>query len=279
MKKNQNQKKKIINKKILENFKKELIKQLYKDLFNLNKDLYKKEDITYEFFLFRYYNIIESNINFDKPDYPGLVDKMNSIITKDILNNKQNKEKMKEIEELYNNMEWELINKYKSSLEMEQKLKEKKEKEEKMRKYNEELNKQIELNKMLKNKNIKLNKEDKYLLNEKEAEKELQEIKIKKSKDININNNNNNAQINDNKNLENDNINNIDENVDKDDMISKMVDKIMRQKKEEKIDNILNGIKSKYHIEQKEYVMPEIKYDQKKIDEIFNKEMLKYQDI
>ena len=54
---------------------------------------------------------------------------MNSIITKDILNNKQNKEKMKEIEELYNNMEWELINKYKSSLEMEQKLKEKKEKE------------------------------------------------------------------------------------------------------------------------------------------------------
>ena len=38
-----------------------------------------------------------------------------------------------------------------------------------MRKYNEELNKQIELNKMLKNKNIKLNKEDKYLLDEKEA--------------------------------------------------------------------------------------------------------------
>ncbi len=265
------------NYKILENFKKELVKQLYKDLFKLNKDLYINEDITYEFFLFHYYSIIEENINFSKPDYQGLVDKMNSIITQNILNNKQNKEKNKEIEELYENNEWELINKYKSSLEMEKKLKEKKEREEKIKKYNEELNKQIENNKMLKNKNIKVNKEDKYLLDEKEAKKELMEIKIDKSKDKLIENYKNiKRNIQEEEKI---NMNILEENIDKDEIISKMVDKIMKQKREEKIDSILNGMRSKNFIEQKEYIMPEIKYDPKKIDELIKKEMLKYQDI
>ena len=265
------------NYKILENFKKELVKQLYKDLFKLNKDLYINEDITYEFFLFHYYSIIEENINFSKPDYPELVDKMNSIITQNILNNKQNKEKNKEIEELYENNEWELINKYKSSLEMEKKLKEKKEREEKIKKYNEELNKQIENNKMLKNKNIKVNKEDKYLLDEKEAKKELMEIKIDKSKDKLIENDKNiKRNIQEEEKI---NMNILEENIDKDEIISKMVDKIMKQKREEKIDSILNGMRSKNFIEQKEYIMPEIKYDPKKIDELIKKEMLKYQDI
>ena len=265
------------NYKILENFKKELVKQLYKDLFKLNKDLYINEDITYEFFLFHYYSIIEENINFTKPDYPGLVDKMNSIITQNILNNKQKKEKNKEIEELYENNEWELINKYKSSLEMEKKLKEKKEREEKIKKYNEELNIQIENNKMLKNKNIKVNKEDKYLLDEKEAKKEMMEIKIDKSKDKLIEND---KSIKRNIQEEEKIIMNIlEENIDKDEIISKMVDKIMKQKREEKIDSILNGMRSKNFIEQKEYIMPEIKYDPKKIDELIKKEMLKYQDI
>ena len=265
------------NYKILENFKKELVKQLYKDLFKLNKDLYINEDITYEFFLFHYYSIIEENINFSKPDYPGLVDKMNSIITQNILNYKQNKEKNKEIEELYENNEWELINKYKSSLEMEKKLKEKKEREEKIKKYNEELIKQIENNKMLKNKNIKVNREDKYLLDEKEAKKELMEIKIDKSKDKLIENDKNiKRNIQEEEKI---NMNILEENIDKDEIISKMVDKIMKQKREEKIDSILNGMRSKNFIEQKEYIMPEIKYDPKKIDELIKKEMLKYQDI
>ena len=265
------------NYKILENFKKELVKQLYKDLFKLNKDLYINEDITYEFFLFHYYSIIEENINFSKPDYPGLVDKMNSIITQNILNNKQNKEKNKEIEELYENNEWELINKYKSSLEMEKKLKEKKEREEKIKKYNEELNKQIENNKMLKNKNIKVNKEDKYLLDEKEAKKELMEIKIDKSRDKLIENDKNiKRNIQEEEKI---NMNILEENIDKDEIISKMVDKIMKQKREERIDSILNGMRSKNFIEQKEYIMPEIKYDPKKIDELIKKEMLKYQNI
>ena len=261
--------------KILENFKKELVKQLYKDLLNLNKDLYINEEITYEFFLFHYYKTIEENLNFNKPDYAGLVEKMNKIITNNILNNKENKEKNEEIEELYQNNEWDLINKYKSSLEIERKLKERKEREEKMKKYNEELNKQIERNKILRKENIKINKEDKYLLNEKEAQKELQEIKINNLKYEDIANQNNNiSNIKDIK-----NINDIDENMDKDNIISKMVDKIMNEKKAQKIDNILCGIRSKYNIEQNEYLMPEIKYDPKKIDEIIQREMFKYQDI
>lgn len=267
----QKQRKNINNNKILENFKKELIKQLYKDIYNLNKDLFINEEITYELFLFRYYSLIEKNINLNNPDYPGLVEKLNSVIKNNILQNKQNREKNDEIEELYNNAEWELINKYKSSIEIEQRLREKKEKEKKMKNYEEELNKQIELNKILKNKkdeNILIKKEDKFLLNESEAKKELRQIKIEQKKDEGINDKINEI-----------NINNIDEYMDKDELIAKMVDKILMKKKEEKIDNILNGIKSKYFLENKNFIIPEIKYDKKNIDDILYKEMQQYQDI
>ena len=259
------------NYKILENFKKELIKQLYRDIYNLNKDLFIKEEITYELFLFRYYTLIDKNINLNNPDYPGLVEKLNSIIKTNILKNKENKQKNDEIEELYKNAEWDLINKYKASIEVEKKLKEKKEKEKKMQKYQDELNKQIELNKILKNKldeNVLISKEDNYLLNFSEAKKELQQIKIEKLNDKDIDDKINEI-----------NINNIDEYMDKDELITKMVDKIIKKKKEEKIDNILNGIKSNYYLENEDFIIPEIKYDKKNIDDLINKEMLKYQDI
>ena len=259
--------------KILDNFKKELIKQLYQDLFKLNKDLFTSEKITYEYFLYEYYTVIDENINFDNPDYPGLVYKMNDIVKKRVLANKQNRELNEEIDDLYQNAEWELINKYKSSLEMEKKLQERKAKVEKMQKYNEELTKQIELNKILKKQNDieneqKIEKQDKYLLYEKVAKKELQEMKIKECQEKNKS---------DEKNEEIDY--NTIKKMNKDDMITMMVNKIMKEKRAEKIDSILNGIKSKYHKEEKEYVMPDIKYDQRKIDEILYKEMQKYQDI
>lgn len=259
--------------KILDNFKKELIKQLYQDLFKLNKDLFTSEKITYEYFLYEYYTVIDENINFDNPDYPGLVYKMNDIVKKRVLANKQNRELNEEIDDLYQNAEWELINKYKSSLEMEKKLQERKAKVEKMQKYNEELTKQIELNKILKKQNDieneqKIEKQDKYLLDEKVAKKELQEMKIKECQEKNKS---------DEKNEEIDY--NTIKKMNKDDMITMMVNKIMKEKRAEKIDSILNGIKSKYHKEEKEYVMPDIKYDQRKIDEILYKEMQKYQDI
>ena len=114
------------NYKILENFKKELIKQLYRDIYNLNKDLFIKEEITYELFLFRYYTLIDKNINLNNPDYPGLVEKLNSIIKTNILKNKENKQKNDEIEELYKNAEWDMINKYKASIEVEKKIKRRK---------------------------------------------------------------------------------------------------------------------------------------------------------
>ena len=172
---------------------------------------------------------------------------------------------------MYKNAEWDLINKYKASIEVEKKLKEKKEKEKKMQKYQDELNKQIELNKILKNKldeNVLINKEDNYLLNFSEAKKELQQIKIEKLNDKDIDDKINEI-----------NINNIDEYMDKDELITKMVDKIIKKKKEEKIDNILNGIKSNYYLENEDFIIPEIKYDKKNIDDLINKEMLKYQDI
>ena len=116
------------NYKILDNFKKELIKQLYQDLFKLIQDLFINENITFENFLYQYYSIIDKHINFDKPDYPGLVSEMNDIIKKKILINKKYKELNEEIEDLYQNAEWELIHKYKSSLEMESILDERKKK-------------------------------------------------------------------------------------------------------------------------------------------------------
>ena len=290
----QKQKQKRYHYKLLDNFKKELIKKLYQDLFKLNRDLFINENITYEFFLFQYYAIIDQHIDFNKPDYPGLVSELNEIIKKKTLANKQNKELNEEIEDLYKNAEWELIHKYKSSLEMEKLLDEKKIKKEKMKKYNDELTAQIELNKKLKKKNIKeeqnLEKQDQYLLDENLARKELQEIRIKQGQEKEEEQNYN---INDN---DNDNANDIldmnksskeEENIDfkllsekdRDEMITAMVDKIMKEKRAQKIDNILNGLKSKYNIEEKKYKMPEIKYEQKKIDEILYKEMLKYQDI
>ena len=259
--------------KTLENFKKELMKQLYKDLLDLNKDLYTKENITFEFFLFEFYSLVEQNIDFDNPDYPGLLFKINDIIKEKILSNKQNKELIEEVEDLYQNAEWELIEKYRTSLEMEQKFKERKEKIEKMKKYNDQLTQQIELNKILKNKNNienekKIEKQDKYLLDEKIAKKELQEIKIKES-----NEKNNYKNENENKKEENFDYNNMD----RDEMITMMVNKIMEEKRAQNINNISNGIKSKYYNEEKEYLMPDIKYDQKKVDQIIEKEMKKYQ--
>ena len=278
--------------KLLDNFKKELIKKLYQDLFKLNRDLFINENITYEFFLFQYYATIDQHIDFNKPDYPGLVSELNEIIKKKTLANKQNKELNEEIEDLYENAEWELIHKYKSSLEMEKLLDEKKIKKEKMKKYNDELTAQIELNKKLKKKNIKeeqnVEKQDQYLLDENVAKKELQEIRIKQGQEkeeeqiYNINDNDN-----DNDNLDMNKSDKEEENIDfkllsekdRDEMITAMVDKIMKEKRAQKIDNILNGLKSKYNIEEKNYKMPEIKYEPKKIDEILYKEMLKYQDI
>ena len=260
--------------KVLDNFKKELMKQLYKDLLELNKHLYIKENITYEFFLFEYYYTIEQNIDFNNPDYPGLLFKINDIIKEKILTNKQNRELNEEVEDLYQNAEWDLIEKYKTSLEIEQKFNEKKEKIEKMKKYNDELTQQIELNKKLKNnKNIeeeqKIEKQDKYLLDEKVAKKELQEIKIKEVKDKNINKKEKEEVLN---------CDNLKE-MDKDKIITMIVNKIMNENRAQKIDSILNGIKSKYYNEEKEFIMPDIKYDQKKIDLILEKEIQKYQDI
>lgn len=258
--------------KIIDNFKKELMKQLYRDLLNLNKDLYVKENITYEFFLYEYYSLVEQNLNFNNPDYAGLLDKINDIIKKKTLINKENRKKNEEIEDLYKNAEWELIQKYKTSLEMERKLAERKTKIEKTQKYKEELTKQIELNKILKNKNTeykqKIEKQDKYLMNEKVAKKELQEIKIKEVNERDKNEKKEEyfdySQL---------------KGKDREDIITIMVNKIMSEKRAQKIDSILNGIKSKYSNEKKEFIMPEIKYDQRIVDEILEKEMQKYQDI
>lgn len=286
----QKQKQKKYHYKLLDNFKKELIKKLYQDLFKLNKDLFINENITYEFFLFQYYAIIDQHIDFNKPDYPGLVSELNEIIKKKTLANKQNKELNEEVEDMYKNAEWELIHKYKSSLEMEKLLEEKKIKKEKMKKYSDELTAQIELNKKLKKKNLKeeqkIEKLDQYLLDENVAKKELQEIRIKQGQEkgneqVNYVNDNvyDNEDMNKNiKDEENFDFKLLSE-KDRDEMITSMVDKIMKEKRAQKIDNILNGLKSKYNIEEKNYKMPEIKYEQKKIDEILYKEMLKYQDI
>ena len=171
-------------------------------------------------------------------------------------------EKEKEIENLYQNSEWELIRKYKIELANDKRNQERIEKQKKMEKYSNDLAKQIEekkkLNQMINDMNVE--KENKYLLNEEVAKKELQEIKIEES------------QKNDDEMID-------DVNMDKDDMITIMVNKIMKQKKAEKIDSLLNGMKSNAYKENKIYSLPEIKYDQAKIDQILLKEMEKYQNI
>ena len=99
------------------------------------------------------------------------------------------------------------------------------------------------------------------MLDENVAKKELQEIKIKENKEKKNNKNE--------KEKKEEKVNDIDYSIykgkDRDKIIIMMVNQIMNKKRAQKINSILNGIKIKYYNEEKEFIMPEIKYALKKL--------------
>ena len=259
----------------IENMKKNLIKKLYNDLYYENQQLYDINNFTFENFIFYFYKEIESYIDFKNPDYSKLFQIMNLKVkskfkkeNKFILNEDVKKIKNNEEDENDEENEWKLIFKYQQILYEENEKKKKKEREEKEKKYYEDLKEQIK-----KKKNpiddIEKNKEDAFLFNEKIAFKELQKAKVKhlenfqnfqKEKDylkeeflekLKLKNEDNDEEINTMKKNQaltyNNNIlkNYLSNKNEQDDLISKLVDQIMNEKKINKLNNILQTVKDK----------------------------------
>jgi hypothetical protein len=247
----------------IEKLKKSLIRKIYNDLYEENTKLYEINNFTFEDFIFYFYKDIESHIDFKNPDYSKLFkimdlkvkakfQKENKLIR--INDNEKKIEKNNENEE---DDEWKLIFKYQQILYDENEKRKQKEKEEKEKKYYEELKEQI---KMKKNPidEIEKNKEDEYLYNEKEAFKQLQKTKIKNLDNIQMINKENSLKKDFLKklNLDKDNNqaknynNNILKNFlleesEQDNLISKLVDQIMYEKKINKLNDILQNVKDK----------------------------------
>ena len=256
----------------IEKLKKSLIRKIYNDLYEENTKLYEINNFTFEDFIFYFYKDIESHIDFKNPDYSKLFkimdlkvkakfQKENKLIR--INDNEKKIEKNNENEE---DDDWKLIFKYQQILYDEKEKRKQKEKEEKEKKYYEELKEQI---KMKKNPidEIEKNKEDEYLYNEKEAFKQLQKTKIKNLdniqminkenslkkdflKKLNLDKENFNEITNENntqaKNYNNNILKNfLLEESEQDNLISKLVDQIMYEKKINKLNDILQNVKDK----------------------------------
>ncbi len=262
--------------KEIENMKKNLIKKLYNDLYYENQQLYDINNFTFENFIFYFYKEIESYIDFKNPDYSKLFQIMDLkvkskfkkenkyILNEDVKKKKNNEEEDENDEE----NEWKLIFKYQQILYEENEKKKKKDREEKEKKYYEDLKEQI---KMKKNPidEIEKNKEEAFLFDEKIAFKQLQKAKVKnfdnfqnfqKKKDylkeeflekLKLKNEDKDEESNIilqnqaltyNNNILKNYLSNKDE---QDDLISKLVDQIMNEKKINKLNNILQIVKDK----------------------------------
>ena len=135
--------------KDLENLNRNLMKKLYADLYIKNIALYQEKNLTFENFLFHFYNDFTSLLDFDNPDYKLLLERMDLIVKtkfdrENRLTSDKNKlELIKELNYLSQQDEWALIDKYQRALYEEKKMKLKEEKEMNHKKYLNELDKQI----------------------------------------------------------------------------------------------------------------------------------------
>ena len=169
--------------KDLENLNRNLMKKLYQDLYIKNISLYQEKNLTFENFLFHFYNDFISFLDFENPDYKLLLDRMDLTVKSKFdrenrLKSGKNKlELIKELNYLSQDDEWALIDKYQKALYEEEKVKEKEEKEIGHKKYLNELDKQIISKKNYVDPIVK-KKEEIYLFKEKEEKKKLEETKI-----------------------------------------------------------------------------------------------------
>ena len=167
----------------LDNLNRNLMKKVYADLYTKNVVLYQEKNLTFENFLFHFYTDFESLIDFENPNYKLLIDRMDLIVKSKFdrenrLNSGKNRnEIIKELNYLSQEDEWALIDRYQKAKFDEEEENKKRMKKENHKKYLKDLDDDI-----IRKKNyidpIQKKKNDIYLYDEKEKEKQLEEIKI-----------------------------------------------------------------------------------------------------
>jgi len=170
--------------KDLENLNRNLMKKIYADLYTRNIKLYQEKNLTFENFLFHFYNDFESLLDFENPDYKLLLERMDLIVKSKfdrenrLTSDKNKLEIIKELNYLSQEDEWALIDKYQKALYEEEKVKLEEQKKLDHQKYLNDLDNQI-----ISKKNyvdpVDKKKQEIYLFKEKEAKRLLEETKIK----------------------------------------------------------------------------------------------------
>ena len=173
----------------LDNLNRNLMKKVYTDLFTKNVALYQEKNLTFENFLFNFYQDFESLIDFENPNYKLLLERMDLIIKSKfdrenrLSSGKNRNEIMKELNFLAQEDEWALIERYQKAKFDEEEENKKKIKKEKHKQYLNDLDEDI-----IKKKNyvnpIEKKKEEIYLYDQKEKAKKLEEIKIRNQEKI-----------------------------------------------------------------------------------------------
>ena len=168
----------------LDNLNRNLMKKVYADLYTKNVVLYQEKNLTFENFLFHFYTDFEPLIDFENPNYKLLLDRMDLIVKtkfdrENRLNSGKNRnEIIKELNYLSQEDEWALIDRYQKAKFDEEEENKKRTKKENHKKYLKDLDDDI-----IRKKNyidpIQKKKNDIYLYDEKEKEKQLEEIKIR----------------------------------------------------------------------------------------------------
>ena len=173
----------------LDNLNRNLMKKVYTDLFTKNIALYQEKNLTFENFLFNFYQDFESLIDFENPNYKLLLERMDLIVKSKfdrenrLSSGKNRNEIMKELNFLAQEDEWALIERYQKAKFDEEEENKKKLKKEKHKQYLNDLDEDI-----IKKKNyvnpIEKKKEEIYLYDQKEKAKKLEEIKIRNQEKI-----------------------------------------------------------------------------------------------
>ena len=169
----------------LDNLNKNLIKKLYQDLFSQNVELYQEKNLTFENFLFDFYKDVESSLDFTNPDYPNLLKKIDLIVKakfaerEKLSSNLNSTEIKKELNRLSQEDEWALIYNYRKAMFEEEKKQSKLQKIERAKKYEEELNKQIQIRSQMKYQDIvDQSKDEIYNYDEVQQKETIEKMKV-----------------------------------------------------------------------------------------------------
>lgn len=177
--------------KEIDNLNRNLMKKLYADLFVKNTDFYQQKNLTFENFLFHFYKDFINMLDFENPNYPLLVDRMDLLVKSKLelecnINSLQNSRQLVQaFNKLSQDDEWALIDKYQKALYLQEQEAKKKAEEDKKKNYFEELDKQIKLKKTFTDP-IEQKKNDIFLYNEKENKAKVEHAKLINFQRINL---------------------------------------------------------------------------------------------